>query len=131
VASAPGLEFLSATKRTARSYKKHMDTLWRDVCFGLRLLSKNKGFAAVAVLALALGIGPNTATFSVIYATLLAPMPYPQPDQLVVVWSKIQGSRNVVSAGPLRWPSEPMKSGCAWRWARAGREFSDSFCAKA
>jgi putative ABC transport system permease protein len=108
-----------------------MDTLWRDVCFGLRLLSKNKGFAAVAVLALALGIGPNTAIFSVIYATLLAPMPYPQPDQLVVVWSKIQGSRNVVSAGPLRWPSEPMKSGCAWRWARAGREFSDSFCAKA
>ena len=84
-----------------------MDTLWRDVCFGLRLLAKNKGFAAVAVLALALGIGPNTAIFSVIYATLLAPMPYPQPDQLVVVWSKIQGSRNVVSAGDfLDWQHE-------------------------
>ena len=76
-----------------------MDTFWRDLGFGLRLLAKNKGFAAVAVLALALGIGPNTAIFSVIYATLLAPMPYPHPDQLVVVWSKVQGSRNVVSAG--------------------------------
>ena len=57
-----------------------MNTLWRDVRFGLRLLAKNKSFAAVAVLALALGIGPNTAIFSVIYATLLAPMPYPHPD---------------------------------------------------
>jgi len=48
---------------------------------------------------LALGIGPNTAIFSVIYATLLAPSHIRKPDQLVVVWSKIQGSRNVVSAG--------------------------------
>ena len=84
-----------------------MGTLWRDVSFGLRLLAKNKGFGAVAVLALALGIGPNTAIFSVIYATLLAPMPYPHPEQLVVVWSKIQGSRNVVSAGDfLDWQRE-------------------------
>src|ERR1035438_9183516 len=95
----PVSPIIVSNQRAGGSYKKHMDTLWRDVCFGLRLLAKNKGFAAVAVLALALGIGPNTAIFSVIYATLLAPMPYPQPDQLVVVWSKIQGSRNVVSAG--------------------------------
>jgi putative ABC transport system permease protein len=85
-----------------------MNNFWRDVRFGLRLLTKNKSFTAVAVLALALGIGPNTAIFSVIYATLLAPMPYPNPDQLVVVWSRINGTgRNVVSAGDfLDWQRE-------------------------
>jgi putative ABC transport system permease protein len=85
-----------------------MNNFWRDARFGLRLLGKNKGFTLVAVLALALGIGPNTAIFSVIHATLLAPMPYPDPDQLVVVWSKIGGSgRNVVSAGDFTdWKKE-------------------------
>ena len=76
-----------------------MNNLARDFRFGFRLLGKNKGLTAVAVLALALGIGPNTAIFSVLYATLLAPLPYPNPDQLVMVWSRIQGFRNVVSAG--------------------------------
>ena len=49
-----------------------MATLWRDFCFGFRQLGKNKGFAFIAILALALGIGPNTAIFSVIYATLVS-----------------------------------------------------------
>ena len=72
---------------------------WRDLLFGLRLLWKNPGFTLVAVLALALGIGANTAIFSVVYATLLAPLPYNQPDRIVMVWSKVQGGRNGVSAG--------------------------------
>ena len=76
-----------------------MRNRWRDLLFGLRLLWKNPGFTAVAVLALALGIGANTAIFSVVYATLLAPLPYNQPDRIVMVWSKVQGSRNGVSAG--------------------------------
>ncbi len=76
-----------------------MGNLWRDLRFGFRLLKKNKAFAAIAVFALAVGIGPNTAIFSVIYAMVLAPMPYTDPDQLVIVWSKIQGFRNGVSAG--------------------------------
>ena len=70
-----------------------MMNLLRDTRFGFRLLLKNPGFAAVAVLAIALGIGANTAIFSVVYATLLAPLPYPHPDQLVVVWSKVAGDR--------------------------------------
>jgi putative ABC transport system permease protein len=81
-----------------------MTNLWRDLRFGIRLLLKNPGFASVAVLALALGIGANTAIFSVVYATLLAPLPYPHPEQLVMVWSKIQGDRNVTAAGNfLEW----------------------------
>ena len=84
-----------------------MANLLRDLRFAFRLLRQNKGFAAIAVLALALGVGPNTAIFSVIYATLLAPMPYPNPDQLVMVWSKIQGNRNGIAAGDfLDWQRE-------------------------
>ena len=76
-----------------------MASLWRDLLFGFRLLGRNKGFTLTAILALALGIGPNTAIFSVIYATLFAPMPYPHADQLVMVWSKIHGHHNGIAAG--------------------------------
>jgi putative ABC transport system permease protein len=73
--------------------------VWRDLQFGLRLLWKNPVFTSVAVLALALGIGANTAIFSVVYATLLAPLPYHEPDRIVMVWSKIRGDRNSSAAG--------------------------------
>jgi predicted permease len=79
----------------------------RDVHFGFRLLLRRPGFTTVAVLALALGIGANSAIFSVVYGTLLAPMPYPNPDQLVMVWSRIQGGRNVTAAGDfLDWKQQ-------------------------
>jgi putative ABC transport system permease protein len=71
---------------------------WTDVKFGFRILRKNPGFAAVAILTLALGIGANTAIFSVVYGALLAPLPMPHPEQLVMVWSDDDG-RNVVSPG--------------------------------
>ncbi len=76
--------------------------VWRDLKFGFRLWRKNYGFAAIAALTVALGIGATTAIFSVIYATLFEPMPYPNPDQLVVLWSKVTGFHNVVSAGDFR-----------------------------
>jgi putative ABC transport system permease protein len=84
-----------------------MTGMWRDLKLGFRMLLKNPGFAAVAVLALAVGIGANTAIFSVIYATLLAPLPYPHAEQLVMVWSKVQGQNNVVAPGDyLDWKGE-------------------------
>jgi putative ABC transport system permease protein len=76
-----------------------VEQLFRDVRFGFRILAKNPGFAAVAILTLALGIGANTAIFSVVYGALLAPLPMPHPEQLVMVWSKDNGSDNVVSPG--------------------------------
>ena len=76
-----------------------MPTLLQNIRFSLRLLGRNPGLAITVLLTVALGIGANTAIFTVDYATLLAPLPFPQPNQLVMVWSKIQGNRNGVAAG--------------------------------
>ncbi|HUL15301.1 MAG TPA: ABC transporter permease [Terriglobales bacterium] len=84
-----------------------MGALWKDLKVGLRLLRRSPGFAAVAILTIALGIGANTAIFSIVYATLLAPLPFNNPDRIVMVWSKIQGNRNGVAAGDyLDWKRE-------------------------
>ena len=84
-----------------------MESLFQDLRFGIRLLLKNPGFSAVAILALALGIGANTAIFSVVDAVLFRPLPFDHPDRLVALWerdlTKGDDHDSVMAANYLDW----------------------------
>ncbi|MGA2746441.1 MAG: hypothetical protein ABSE44_17230, partial [Candidatus Sulfotelmatobacter sp.] len=76
-----------------------MRTVIRNFRYSLRMLRKNPGLTAAVIATLMLGIGATTAIYTVVYAVLLAPLPFPHPEQLVMVWSKVNGGDNAMSAG--------------------------------
>lgn len=80
-----------------------LDTVSRDLRYGLRVLRRNPGFASVALLTLAIGIGANTAVFTVVSGVLLKPLPYPDSDELVAVWNRAPGAPGLADvSGGLR-----------------------------
>jgi len=91
-----------------------MNTLLNDLQFGLRVLLKRPGVSAIAVLTLALGIGANTAIFSVVNAVLLNPLPYREPDRLVALWENVPGHG--------RWRTSPANF---FDWKKQNTVFED------
>src|SRR6185295_4577344 len=80
-----------------------MQTFWRDMRYGVRMFIKNPAVTLVAIIALTLGIGANTAIFSVVQAVLLRSFPYADGERLAIVWERRGGARprdqNVINMG--------------------------------
>ena len=98
-----------------------MGALWQDLRYAARMLRRNTGFAAVALLTLALGIGANTAIFSVVQAVLLRPLPYHDPDRLVVV----------MGSSTRRGGQDPSAPGTYYEWREQNKVFDSIAAAEA
>jgi hypothetical protein len=78
-------------------------TLIQDVRYGLRMLAKSPGFTLIVVLTLALGIGANTAIFSMVNGVLLCPLPFPKQTRLMMLWEKDKEAPAPILPGPHSW----------------------------
>jgi putative ABC transport system permease protein len=96
-----GLEQTKEECRDARGVRL-LETLWQDIRYGARMLRKSPGFTLVAILVLALGIGANTAIFSVVNSALLNPLPYPRSGRLFLVFASNPHAR--IAETTLTWP---------------------------
>ena len=78
-----------------------MESVLKDLRFAFRGLLKRPGFTLIALVALALGIGANTAIFSLVNAVMLRPLPFPEPERLVWVYANIRNGVNRASVAPV------------------------------
>src|SRR5262245_11602324 len=117
-----GVEQAKELSRDARGVR-WLEELWRDLRYGARMLLKNSGFTLIVALTLSLGIGANTAMFSIIHAVLLRPLPYKDADRLVAVFaspagqaqtSKVFAPYQAFKEWSLHSRSFEQLEGCAW-----------------
>jgi putative ABC transport system permease protein len=110
-----------------------MENLFKDIRYGIRGLIKRPGFTAIAVLTLAIGIGANTAIFSVVNATLLRPLPFKDPDRVVMIWGFLprmaqttdklpSSSGNFIILQNQNHTLENLAAFRAWSWQATGGE---------
>ena len=92
-----------------------MRTLMRNILYGLRMLRKSPGMTLAVVATLMLGIGATTAIYTVVYAVLLAPLPYPHPDQLMIVWSKVTRAQTRCRPATFSTGSSRASLSSSWR----------------
>ena len=119
---------IKVTKEMVRAagWESFVETWWQDLRFAARILRKSPGFTTVAIVTLALGIGANTALFSIVDAVLLRPLPYQSADRLVAVWSTEIGQPGTKIFAPYRDFEEfqthnrSFEKLAALTWARAG-----------